>query len=60
MMTAAAAAQIDLGTCLACRSPILAGEEYVGVIETNVDGTITKVSNQHAACQPSERDARHA
>jgi len=50
MTTAASVAEIDLGPCAVCTEPILAGEEYVSVIEASVDGTITKVSNQHATC----------
>lgn len=60
MMTAAAVAEIDLGTCLAWRSPILAGEEYVSVIETNVDGTVVKVSNRHAAYPSRELEDMNA
>lgn len=60
MMTAAAVAEIGLGTCLACRSPIPAGEEYVGVIETNADSTVVKVSNHHAACPSPEYDHMNA
>ena len=50
MTTDVAAAEIDLGPCAVCGAPMLAGDEYVSVIETSANGTITKVSNQHAAC----------
>ena len=50
MTTDVAAAEIDLGPCAVCGAPMLAGDEYVSVIETSANGTITKVGNQHAAC----------
>lgn len=43
-------AEIDLGPCAVCGSPMLAGDEYLSLIEASADGTITKVSNRHAAC----------
>lgn len=55
LITAAAVAEIDLGACAVCGDPILAGEEYMSAIEVSVDGTITKVSNQHAACPATRR-----
>jgi len=60
MTTAVAVAEIDLGPCAVCGDPMLAGEEYVSVIEVSVDGTITKVSNQHATCPTTRlpRDER--
>jgi excisionase family DNA binding protein len=56
MVTGGAVAEVDLGPCAMCADPILAGEEYVSVIEASLDGTITSVSNRHAACQPTEHD----
>ena len=50
MTTAASVAEIDAGRCAVCAEAILAGEECVSVIAVSVDGTITKVSNQHATC----------
>lgn len=60
MIAAVAVAEIDLGPCAVCGDPMLAGEEYVSVIDVSVDGTITEVSNQHAGCHPGEHDARYA
>ena len=60
MTTAVAAAEVDLGLCAVCGVPMLAGEEYLSVIEVSVDGTVTKVSNQHAACRPTEHDETDA
>jgi excisionase family DNA binding protein len=53
MTTDVAVAEIDLGPCAVCGAPMLAGDEYVSVIETSANGTITKVSNRHAACAPT-------
>lgn len=50
MTTDVAVAEIDLDPCAVCGAPMLAGDEYVSVIETSANGTITKVSNHHAAC----------
>ena len=50
MTTDVSVAEIDLGPCAVCGRPMLAGDEYRSVIEAAVDGTITKVSNQHSAC----------
>lgn len=50
MTTDVSVAEIDLGPCAVCGVPMLAGDEYVSVIEASADGTITKVSNRHAAC----------
>lgn len=60
MIAAVAVAEIDLGPCAVCGDPMLAGEDYVSAIDVSVDGTITKVSNQHSGCHPSEHDARYA
>lgn len=60
VVAAVAVAEIDLGPCAVCEDPIIAGEEYVSVIEVSVDGTITKVSNRHAACQSPEHDEHNA
>jgi len=57
LATAVAVAEVDLGPCAVCGDPMLAEEEYVSVIEVSVDGTITKVSNQHATC-PTTRQPR--
>lgn len=57
LIAAVAVAEIDLGPCSVCSHPILAGEEYVSAIDASVDGTVTKVSNRHSACQPSEPHA---
>lgn len=50
LITAVAIAEVDLGACGVCSVPVLAGEEYVSVVQVSVDGTITRVSNNHAGC----------
>jgi len=55
-----AVAEIDLGQCVVCGDSILAGEEYISLIEVAVNGTITMVSNRHATCQPPEHDENNA
>jgi excisionase family DNA binding protein len=48
--TGIAVAEIDLGPCAMCGAPLLAGDEFVSVIEVSADGPLKKVSNQHAVC----------
>jgi excisionase family DNA binding protein len=50
IVSAAAVAEVDLGPCEVCGGAVVAGEEYVSVIEISSDRRITKVSNQHATC----------
>ena len=47
-------AEIDLGPCAVCGGPMLAGDEYLSLIEAFADGKISKVSNRHAACAPTQ------
>jgi len=59
MKSSVVVAEIDLGPCALCGAPILAGQEYVSVIDAAVDGTIDRVSNRHADCHPEPADGVH-
>jgi len=49
--TEAAVAEIDLGRCHVCGLPILAGQEFVSLVDVAPDGPLTAVRNVHVACR---------
>jgi excisionase family DNA binding protein len=46
-----AVAEIDLGPCASCGLPILAGQQFVSLVDVAPDGPLTAVRNVHVECR---------